>query len=193
MTRASASDHARPARVYLAAPKRFTLLAMVLVIAGCATGPSRFGVTYDSYPQGATLQCGGAVMGYTPTTLYYDIKGLENRVYLVNNCKATWVSGAEYHYESIPWQNFGRGVTVTLQRPEVPGLQQDMEFALQAQQFQAQQRYQQQALRQQALQQMTAPPANGYGSTVVNCAAIGDLSGRIHQFQYSCPPGYFRR
>lgn len=131
-------------------------------------------------------------MGYTPTTLYYDIKGFKNQTYLdVSNCSANWVSGAKYNYEAIPWQKFGRGVTVTLQRPEAPGLQHDMEFALQAQQAQTQQQLQQQALQQQILKQ-TAPATNSQGPKIVNCTKLGDLSGRVHQFQNICPVGYLQ-
>jgi hypothetical protein len=193
MARAIVRQPASPSRAFAAAAIRAAILAAVLVISGCASGPSRFGVTYDSYPRGATLLCGGSVMGYTPTTLYYNTDDLRNLKYLdASSCSANWVSGTKKNYEAIPWQQFGKGVTVTMSRPDNPGLQQDMEFALKAQQAQSQQQYQQQALQQQALQQQKAPAANSSGPKVVNCTKLGDLSGRIHQFQNICPLGYLQ-
>jgi len=40
-----------------------------MILSGCA---SKYVVTYDSNPQGASLVCSGKNWGYTPKKLYYD-------------------------------------------------------------------------------------------------------------------------
>jgi hypothetical protein len=151
------------------------LLAVMPAISGCAGTPS-FGVTYDSFPRGATLLCSGSNFGYTPVTLFYELEKIKGQTYINSNCSANWASGAKSNYDAIPWQNFGSGVTTTAARPNTPGIEKDMEFALKVEQAQAQQ-----------LQQDSGWPS----TAVVNCTKMGDLSGRVYQFKNFCPVGFF--
>lgn len=176
--------HVLPVARISRAASGLALLALVLVTSGCASSTS-FGVTYDSTPQGAALVCAGVNRGYTPVTTYFDRKALEGYTTINNGCVAIWSSGARAEYEPIPWQQFGAGVTVTKQRPDVPGIQQDMEFALKVEQARNQQQYLQQQQYQQASQPNSEP--------TVNCTKFGDLglSRQIYQFKGTlCPLGY---
>jgi hypothetical protein len=123
-------------------------------------------------------------MGYTPTTLYIPKSAIKNETRLdLTVCTANWSSGASDFYRSISLQEFPNGVIVTASRPDVAGLQQDMEFALQVQQVQY---LQQQQNQQQAQSMMDSQPK------LINCTKYGDLSGRIYQFKYGCPYGYLQ-
>lgn len=154
-----------------------TIFLTVLASGGCA---SKYSVTFDSYPQGATLVCNGTNWGYTPKTLYYD-KEVKNQSYLsLSSCSANWSSGARKSYGSVSVQKFPGGVRQTLQRPDVPGFQQDADFALKVQQLNVQKR------QAQAAQQ----PA--YSKQTVSCKKSFDISGQLYHFaQTHCPPGYY--
>ena len=157
---------------------RVVSLVLVGVAAvGCA---SKYPVTFDSYPQGATLVCNGTNWGYTPKTLYYDEKVKKETSLSLSSCSANWSSGARQYYGTVPIDQFPNGVQQTLQRPDVPGFQQDAEFALKVQQLNIQK---QQA---QSAQQPT------YSQQRVSCKKSFDISGQIYQFsQMFCPPGYY--
>ena len=148
-----------------------------LVFAGCAT---KYPVTFDSHPQGATLICNGTNWGYTPKTLYYDKEVKEERYLSLRSCSANWSSGARESYGQVAIQQFPDGVRQTLQRPNVPGFQQDAEFALKVQQLNVQKQ------QNQAAQQPV------HTQQIVSCKKSFDMSGQIYQFsQMFCPPGYY--
>ena len=127
------------------------LVFLGLATVGCA---SKYAVTFDSYPQGATLICDGTNWGYTPKTLYYD-KEVKKQSYLnLYSCSANWSSGARENYGTIPIYKFPDGVQKTLQRPDVPGFQQDAEFALKFQQMRQQQRQAQAAANAESWRQL---------------------------------------
>ena len=154
-----------------------SLILVGVVSVGCA---SKYPVTFDSYPQGATLVCNGTNWGYTPKTLYYD-KEVKKDAYLsLSSCSANWSSGARESYGTVPIHQFPNGVQQTLQRPAGPGFQQDAEFALKVKQLEVQ--------RQSA--QSAQQPA--YSQQTVNCKKSFDISGQVYQFsQMFCPPGYY--
>lgn len=155
------------------------LIFLGLASTGCA---SKYPVTFDSYPQGATLVCNGTNWGYTPVTLYYEEEVKKEHYLSLQSCSANWASGAKEFYGQVPIQQFPNGVQQTLQRPDTPGFQQDAEFALKVQQLNVQkQQAQAQAAQQQVYTQQTA-----------NCKKSFDISGQIYQFaQMFCPPGYY--
>lgn len=117
---------------------KLTFIAIGFLLAtGCA---SQYAVTFDSYPQGATLVCDGRNWGYTPITLYYDKSVKKQETLDLSNCSANWVSGVSINYGTVPVQQYLEGVRQTQHRPNVPGFQQDAEFALQVQQMELQKR-----------------------------------------------------
>ena len=123
------------------------LTVLSFVVVGCSSYP----VTFNTNPPGALLVCGGVSRGYTPVTLYADF---ENDNYYMPECEAIWVSGARATYPTY-WgdavEQYPSGVQSTLQRPEYPDLDKDMQFALQVQQMKQQQTMQQQQMFQQQL------------------------------------------
>ncbi|MEQ5803042.1 hypothetical protein [Halomonas sp. H10-9-1] len=154
------------------------LIVTVLASVGCAT---KYPVTFDSYPQGATLICNGTNWGYTPKTLYYDSEVKQQNYLSLRSCSANWSSGARELYGSVSMQEFPDGVRQTLQRPDVPGFQQDAEFSLKVQQLNVQKR------QAQSAQQPV------YSQQSVSCKKSFDISGQLYQFaQAYCPPGYYK-
>lgn len=115
---------------------------------GCATQAT---LTVQSQPQGAyiTEQGTGRVLGVAPVVSYYDASALkQNRqdaqgCYLVRGFEARWVSGATTF---VPDTRLCNGTTndysITVTRNSSdPGLEKDLQFAMQVQalQLQAQQ------------------------------------------------------
>jgi len=49
--------------------KIYFIAIMVFILGGCS---SKYVVTFDSNPKGASLVCSGKNWGPTPTKLYYD-------------------------------------------------------------------------------------------------------------------------
>ena len=103
------------------------LLFSLLVYSGCV---SRYAITYNTDPESASLICNGVHYGYTPVTLYYDLKNSDS---MLEMCEAVWMSGARSVYQ-IQWDTMMRenpdGFALTLQRPDYPNLDEDVEFAL---------------------------------------------------------------
>lgn len=113
---------------------KLTFITICFLLAtGCS---SQYAVNFDSYPQGATLVCGGKNFGYTPKKLYYDKSVKKQEILDLSNCSANWVSGARKNYGTVSVQKFPEGVRVTPRRPNDSGFQQDAEFALKVQQMQ---------------------------------------------------------
>lgn len=111
--------------------KLFICIAALLALGGCA---SKYAVTFDSYPQGATLLCNGTNWGYTPVTLYYDKAVKKQSSLSLGSCSANWTSGARKTYGVVPVSQYPDGVRQTLQRPNEPNAHIDHSFALQVQQ-----------------------------------------------------------
>lgn len=110
----------------------------IFILSGCS---SKYPVTFDSIPQGASLVCDGRNWGYTPITLYLDREKLKGMNSIPVNCSANWISGATSNYPaSIPLDRFPNGVRATAQRPNVPGYEKDAQFALQVQNMRYQRR-----------------------------------------------------
>lgn len=131
-----------------------------IIFSGCS---SKYEVTFDSNPRGATLICNGKNWGYTPIKLYYDEEVKEYKAMNVSSCSANWVSGYSANYPK-DMTIFPEGGTITtLNRPTYgEGYPMDAQFALQVEQMKAQQsqaqaaqmsaQYQQQANTNQQIQ-----------------------------------------
>ena len=117
------------------------ILSISLVLTGCLAGnssPSKplrsagYAVTYQSFPESATVVCNGISKGQTPVTVRYHAPQnlMEDQMLTIDRCKAVWMSGAEQYYpETIPVDFSLKGSTIGVERPKnVPGLQQDMAF-----------------------------------------------------------------
>lgn len=133
------------------------LIVVGFFFMGCS---SRYSITYNSNPTGASIVCNGINYGYSPVTLYYDLSDYDKKHKELRtvHCAAYWISGAIENY-STTWDldKFPEGVMQTVQRPNMSGYEQDMQFSLQVQQMKAQQAQAdaaQQQANQQALQNM---------------------------------------
>lgn len=119
--------------------KKYLVLSIItgFILSGCS---SKYPVTFDSNPRGATIICNGKNWGYSPKTLYYDEVVKENSTLNLGSCSANWISGARRQYGIIDLTQFPNGVIQTLQRPNVDGYDKDAQFALQVEIMNAQQR-----------------------------------------------------
>lgn len=115
--------------------KTCMILASIYFLSGCS---SKYPITYDSTPSGASVVCNGTNYGYAPVTLYYeqDENSKKNGSMRTAPCTASWTSGARASYSDI-WDlnKFPSGVRQTLPRPNVDGYDKDVQFALQVQQM----------------------------------------------------------
>lgn len=110
----------------------FCLLAVMFFLAGCATNQVR--VTYYSDPNGAAFYEGQRALGYTPFTLIYPISPQDReRGYVsLSPTKVVWVSGASGTVQSqIAELSKGANFHFVFIRPDVPGRDVDMNFAVQ--------------------------------------------------------------
>jgi hypothetical protein len=113
------------------------LILSIFIFSGCS---SKYQVSFDSNPKGATLICDGKNWGYTPISLYIDKEKLEGKSSLSMDCSANWISGVKKNYTSkIPLDKFPEGVSATVERGNGEGYSQDAQFALQVEQMKAQQ------------------------------------------------------
>ena len=144
-------------------------LLFLIILNGCA---SSYPVTFDSYPQGATLIGDGTNYGYTPVTLYFDSSVKERAALSISNFSANWASGARVNYGIIPVKQFPNGVMQTVQRPNVPGLEQDNDFALRVQHVRA-------AQQQAAAADRQADAAERQSSAALYQAIAADNTNRI--------------
>lgn len=106
------------------------LISFLFFMSGCS---SKYPVTFDSNPRGASLVCNGTNWGYTPKTLYYDEKVKEMTTLNVSSCSANWVSGVRKNYGNVPPTQYPNGVRTTIERPSGDGYSTDANFALQVQ------------------------------------------------------------
>lgn len=110
-------------------------LFVLVLFSGCS---SKYPITYDSTPSGASVVCNGINHGYAPITLYYepDENSKKNGSMKTISCTANWASGATASYGNT-WDlnKFPNGVRQTLPRPNIDGYDKDAQFALQVQQM----------------------------------------------------------
>jgi len=113
---------------------------IMFFISGCA---SKYSITYNTTPTGASVVCGGVNEGYSPVTLYYE-PSPEQKDYgemKTVSCYARWASGVSKNYSNT-WDlnKFPDGVMQTLQRPDGDGYAIDSDFALKVQNMNYQRR-----------------------------------------------------
>ena len=112
------------------------LLIYSLGVWGCATSPPGTYLTVKSDPPGAMYYSEGKNQGYTPVQLYYDTTDQrfdeeDGRHHRVEGGEVRWVRGAT---QSVPVIYIDKQLShyqeITFRRPDVPGLDQDLLFAL---------------------------------------------------------------
>ncbi|WP_198305454.1 hypothetical protein [Arcobacter vandammei] len=121
----------------------------IFIFSGCS---SKYPITYNTNPTGATVMCNNVNKGYSPVTLYYELDDDSKKYKSMRTvpCTAYWVSGVEKDFSNI-WDldEFPSGVMETLERGRGEGYDRDVQFSLQVQQMKAQQA-QAEALQRQA-------------------------------------------
>ena len=152
---------------------RLVVLVASVMLGACA---SNLKVTYQSDPPGAALYQGGQLMGYTPYTLQYQVTDDDRKrgTKLLQGTSVKWASGASANVPSLTANinQFGFSQQFTFQRPDIPGRETDMQFALELQKL-AIMRQQAQAQQDQAFYQLlqaTKPvvrPTTNCTSTVI--------------------------
>jgi len=112
----------------------------ILILSGCS---SKYSITYNTNPEGASVICKGVNEGYSPVTLYYTPDDNNKKIGKMStvSCTAYWISGAKKDFSNT-WDlnKFPNGVMQTLQRPNVEGYEKDAQFALQVQNMKYQKR-----------------------------------------------------
>jgi hypothetical protein len=111
---------------------KLSLLVVATLLAGCAG----LRVQYNSDPPGASLYEGGQLKGVTPVVLNYEL----DQAFKSGGCttlrgtSVKWASGAEASISHLTaCAHVGRSQQYTFQRPDVPGRDVDMNYALQVQ------------------------------------------------------------
>lgn len=139
-------------------------LSFLGVLSGCAIG-TQATLTIYTQPEGALLteKHTGTTYGIAPKTVIYNAAILHNiktddGCFMVHGFEARWVSGVTSSLEQIRLCGSVVGdYTITFSRdPNAPGLESDMQFALQVQSVLAQQ--------QQAAASQTAALASLLGA-----------------------------
>ena len=102
-----------------------------LALIGCAPQKS---LTVYTNPPGATLYGKGGATRTSPATVYYDIDSAyidSQGCYLVQPFTAVWSSGARVDSGVAPLRLCGEqsAFAITIERPNVPGLDQDLAMA----------------------------------------------------------------
>lgn len=147
-------------------------LFIVVFLYGCS---SKYVVTFDSDPQGASLICSGKNWGNTPKKLYYDKSVKKRSTINVSDCSANWVSGARKSYPSYLTIYPKGGTIITVSRPRGNGYAEDARYNLQLRQTEA-----------------AENSTDNSSSSAKGCKKMGDFSGRIYYFNtVICPIGYF--
>jgi hypothetical protein len=120
----------------------FYCFGFFVFLTGCAS--NQLAVTYYSDPEGAVLYQNGVNFGYTPVTLYYTLseEQLKRRGTMrLQELYARWASGASATANvTADLGKFGLHHTFMFKRPNVPGLDTDMRFALELARTRAAQR-----------------------------------------------------
>ena len=113
------------------------ILFYILITTGCA---SKYPVTYNSIPSGASVICEGkgsenTYHGRTPITLYYK-KVVKFGGVFVNNCWGKWNSGATKSFmRGWNYTTFPNSATTTIERPQGDGYESDLQFSLKAEEL----------------------------------------------------------
>jgi len=145
----------------------FCLLAVMLFLAGCAT--NRIEMTYYSDPAGATIYSGQSPVGYTPFTLAYNIRpeDKDQRFLKIPGTKVVWATGVSTEVQSLTVdRNKGSRFHFVFVRPDVPGRQIDVNFAVQLERNRILQQ-QAEAQQDQAFWQMYNTMLNQYRQSYV--------------------------
>lgn len=92
-----------------------------------------YAVTYQSFPESATVVCNGVTKGMTPVVVYYPYdkeSAKSGDLLTIEKCKAVWMSGATQNYtNSIVIDTKLRSSIIGAERPNnSAGLQKDMAF-----------------------------------------------------------------
>jgi hypothetical protein len=128
------------------AARIIAIIIISILFAGCATKAS---LSISSQPEGAyiTEVDTGKPFGMTPISLVYNPDALTQHknaegCYLVNGFEARWVSGAMTKISQIKLcgSNYGTYNITFNRNSSQPGLDKDMQFAVQLQMLRAQQR-----------------------------------------------------
>jgi len=114
--------------------KLFTMLFIILIVSGCSS--TEYRVEYNSVPNSGMLYCNGKPISHTPATRSYPIndKIRKSGVLIGDDCYIKWVSGAVKKTDrNFDLKQFPDHASVTTDRPNTPGYQNDAEFALKVQ------------------------------------------------------------
>jgi hypothetical protein len=124
-----------------------------------ANSPHRYSVTFNTYPQGATLICNNKNIGYTPQKLSYLFNS-NSYSSNIESCSANWASGYSENYPtSISTNTSKTNINLLLQRPKTDDYNIDADFELKVQNMKYQKR------------QSEAAEANARASRAVASAA----------------------
>ena len=108
------------------------LFCGLFFLSGCATNQLK--VTYYADPASATLYEDQRAFGYTPLTLAYPItpQDRERGYMLLKGTSVVWASGASASVKSLRADlSQGNNFHFIFIRPDVPGIEVDLDFALQ--------------------------------------------------------------
>lgn len=142
------------------------LFCGILLLTGCATNQVK--VTYYSDPASAALYEGQRAFGYTPFTLVYPItpQDSERGYMLLRGTTVVWASGASASVQSLKADlSQGNNFHFIFIRPDVPGREVDLNFALQVERNRILQQ-QAEAQRDQAFWQMYNAIFTQYQKTI---------------------------
>ena len=115
------------------------LLTLLVAVSGC-TSANRYGVTYQTKPEGASIICDGQDRGYSPVDLEYklDEEHKSNGILYTRQCTAIWKSGYSSNFDTaINLNEFPNGLITTITRASGKGYKKDIEFASRIQQIRA--------------------------------------------------------
>lgn len=120
--------------------------AAVLILSGCASS-NDYRIVFDSEPRGALVTCYSSTIGYTPTEIRIPKERVQGG-FGMDDCKATWVSGASTNYRYVlasDVEKLPNGLMQTAKRGNEPNYAMDAQAAQNS-------HYQRQAIEQQQLQ-----------------------------------------
>ena len=115
------------------------LVASLLCAHSAFAGPKRVTLTIHSSPEGAGVYANDArtYMGVTPLDLVFGLSGSDDPQDL-QGFAIRWASGASAEYAHLTlYPTRGKHQTITMTRPDVPGLSADLQVALQQQEVAA--------------------------------------------------------
>jgi hypothetical protein len=144
-----------------------SIILLSCLSAGCATQANQARLAISSVPEGANItdSITGEDYGVAPVIVYYDaadIRPDSEGCFYLNGIDARWVSGATEQTESLSVCGSTTGIyQITIGRPSsYPGLEQDMERALQIQQERAEAQARADRIRRDREQELARRAAN---------------------------------